>query len=53
MKALVTGVLDAAMTSVFLGHKRVETPHLANIRYQPIDYPFAPEPELGVELPGR
>jgi hypothetical protein len=50
---LTTGVLDAAMTSIFLGHKRVDTPHLASIRYRPVDYPFAPDPDLGVDLPGR
>jgi hypothetical protein len=50
---LTTGVLDAAMTSIFLGHKRVDTPHLTKISYQAVDYPFAPEPDLGVELPGR
>jgi hypothetical protein len=50
---LTTGILDAAMTSMFLGQKRIETPHLAKIRYQAIDYPFAPEPDLGLALPGR
>jgi hypothetical protein len=50
---LTTGILDAVMTSIFLDQKRIETPHLAKIRYQAIDYPFAPEPDLGVELPGR
>jgi hypothetical protein len=50
---LTTGVLDAAMTSMFLNHQRIETPYLAKVRYQPVDYPFAPRPDLGVELPGR
>jgi hypothetical protein len=50
---LTTGVLDAAMTSMFMGHKRIETPHLAKIKYQAVDYPFAPQPDLGIELPGR
>lgn len=40
---LTTGVLDAAMTSRFDKHRRLETPHL-DIRYQPTDWPFAPEP---------
>ena len=50
---LTTGILDAAMTSIFVGGKRVETPHMAKIRYQPVDYAFAPQPDLGIELPGR
>jgi hypothetical protein len=47
---LTTGILDAAMTSLYLGQKRIETPHLAKVRYQPADYPFAPAPDLGIEL---
>jgi hypothetical protein len=47
---VTTGILDAAMTSIFLGGKRVETPHLAKIRYQPLEYPFAPEPDLGIDF---
>jgi hypothetical protein len=37
---LTTGVLDAIMTSKAEKNRRVETPHL-EIKYQPIDYPFA------------
>src|SRR5690606_11963229 len=37
---LTTGVLDAAMTSAYLRHKPIETPHLAKIAYQAKDYPF-------------
>jgi hypothetical protein len=40
---LATGILDAVMTSVADGHRRIETPHLA-IRYQPTDWPFASDP---------
>lgn len=47
---LTTGILDAAMTSLFLGQKRIETPHLAKLSYQPADYPYAPLPDLGVQL---
>lgn len=31
---LTTGILDAVMTSRFEGHRRIETPWLANITYQ-------------------
>ena len=31
---LTTGVLDAVMTSSFQGHKRIETPWLADVSYQ-------------------
>lgn len=40
---LTTGVLDAAMTSRFEGHRVVATPHLA-IRYDPVEYDFATDP---------
>ena len=38
---LTTGVLDAAMTSLFENGRRQETPHL-KINYEAIDYPFSP-----------
>jgi hypothetical protein len=41
---LTTGVLDAVMTSRHQGGKRLGTPHLAEIRYEPRDWPYAPEP---------
>jgi hypothetical protein len=47
---LSTGVLDAVMTSAFENHRRVETPHLSEIRYQPVEYTFAPEPDLGIDF---
>ena len=40
---LVTGVLDALMTSRAEKNRRIETPHLA-IKYQPTDWPFATDP---------
>jgi hypothetical protein len=30
---LTTGILDAVMTSRFEGHRRIETPWLANLAY--------------------
>jgi hypothetical protein len=38
---LTTGILDAVMTSKHEGHKKLDTPHLAEIKYQPSDWPFA------------
>jgi hypothetical protein len=40
---LVTGILDALMTSRAEKGKRIETPHLA-IKYAPSDWPFATDP---------
>lgn len=41
---LTTGILDAIMTSRNYNDGRIETRHLADIRYQPTDYPFATDP---------
>jgi len=41
---LTTGILDALMTSKHAGNQRLETPHLAAIKYQPTDWPFATDP---------
>jgi hypothetical protein len=40
---MVTGILDALMTSHAEKNRRVETPHLA-IKYQPTEWPFATDP---------
>jgi hypothetical protein len=38
---LTTGILDAVMNSRHDDHKKIDTPHLAEIKYQPTDWPFA------------
>src|SRR5260370_11145592 len=40
---LTTGILDAAMISKAERGRRVETPYL-DVKYKPVDWPFAPEP---------
>lgn len=42
---LTTGIHDRVFISRAEGHKKLDTPELA-IRYEPVDYPFAPNPEL-------
>jgi hypothetical protein len=41
---LTTGILDAAMTSRHQQHRKLDTPHLAAIKYTPTDWPFAQGP---------
>ena len=42
---LTTGMHDRMFVSRAEGHKKLDTPELA-IRYEPVDYPFAPQPRL-------
>ncbi|MCY2964888.1 MAG: hypothetical protein NT069_14825 [Planctomycetota bacterium] len=47
---LTTGILDRVMHSLADGGRRFETPEL-DVRYKPVDWPYANHPESPLELP--